>query len=280
MNRIPKLLSKSLADNLENYSKEVRKDVLKMIQNAGSGNPGSALSCVEILVWLLHHEMCIKVDNPKWELRDRLILSKGHAAPVFYAICSQLGWLKKNELLGFRRFNTKLQTHPEYNTLPFIDYTSGSLGQGLSAAVGMCLAANYLKITEPRFFVLLGDGEIQEGQIWEAAMSAGSYDLSNIIAILDYNKFQQDGKTESIMNIEPLADKWISFNWEVKEAYGHSFQSLYDALNSFRTSKPKLIIAHTIKGKGVSFMENNNDWHVGGKKFTTEVLNNALSELK
>jgi len=279
MNRIPKLLSQSLIDNLVNYSKEVRKDILKMIQNAGSGNPGSALSCVEVLVWLLHHEMHIKINDPRWNLRDRLILSKGHAAPVFYAICSQLDWLKKSELLGFRRFNTKLQTHPEYNTLPFIDYTSGSLGQGLSAAVGMGLAANYLKITEPRFFVLLGDGEIQEGQIWEAAMSAGSYNLSNIITILDYNKFQQDGKTESIMNIEPLTDKWISFNWEVKEADGHSFQSLWNALNSFETSKPKLIVANTIKGKGISFMENNNDWHVGGKKFTEQVLDKALSEL-
>jgi transketolase len=279
MNRIPKLLSRPLIDSLVNYSKEVRKDVLRMIQNAGSGNPGSALSCVEILVWLLHHEMHIKINDPHWNLRDRLILSKGHAAPVFYAICSQLGWLKKSELLGFRRFNTKLQTHPEYNTLPFIDYTSGSLGQGLSAAVGMGLAANYLKITEPRFFVLLGDGEIQEGQIWEAAMSAGSYKLSNIVTILDYNKFQQDGKTESIMNIEPLTDKWISFNWEVKEADGHSFQSLCDALNSCVTSKPKLIIANTVKGKGISFMENNNDWHVGGEKFTEQVLNKALSEL-
>jgi len=279
MNRIPKLLSQPLIDNLMNYSKEVRKDVLKMIQNAGSGNPGSALSCVEILVWLLHHEMHIKINDPRWSLRDRLILSKGHAAPVFYAICSQLDWLKKSELLGFRRFNTKLQTHPEYNTLPFVDYTSGSLGQGLSAAVGMALAANYKKISEPRFFVLLGDGEIQEGQIWEAAMSAGHYNLSNIIAILDYNKFQQDGKTKSVMNIEPLTDKWISFNWEVKEADGHLFQSLCDALSSCEASKPKLIIANTVKGKGISFMENNNDWHVGGKKFTEQVLDKALSEL-
>lgn len=280
MNRTPKPLSRPLISNLTNHSREVRKDILAMIQNAGSGNPGSALSCVEILVWLLHHEMHIKINNPRWNLRDRLILSKGHAAPVFYSICSQLRWLKKNELFGFRKFNTKLQTHPEYNTLPFIDYTSGSLGQGLSAAIGMALAANYKKISEPRFFVLLGDGEIQEGQIWEAAMSAGHYKLSNIIVILDYNKFQQDGKTESVMNIEPLDNKWISFNWEVKEADGHSFQSLYEALNSFETSKPKLIIANTVKGKGISFMENNNDWHVGGKKFTEEILSKALSELE
>ena len=264
---------------LEKYSKEVRKDVLKMIQNAGSGNPGSALSCVEILVWLLHHEMRFKKEKPRWVKRDRLILSKGHAAPVFYSIFSQIGLLKKNELLGFRNFNTKLQTHPEFNSLPFIDFPSGSLGQGLSGAVGMALACNYMKIHEPRFFVLIGDGEVQEGQIWEAAMSASNYHLSNIIAILDYNRFQQDGKIDDVMNIEPIKAKWKSFNWEIKEADGHSFSSLSKAITNFKTKKPKLLIAKTVKGKGISFMENNNEWHVGGSKFTQKILNESLNEL-
>ena len=182
-------------------------------------------------------------------------------------------------MLGFRNFNTKLQTHPEYDTLEFVDFPSGSLGQGLSAAVGMAIGAKYLRITEPRFFVLIGDGEIQEGQIWEAAMSASNYKLSNIIAILDYNRFQQDGKTDQVMDIEPLSDKWKSFNWEVKKCDGHSCDSLQKTLNSFSTKKPKLIIANTVKGKGISFMEKNNQWHVGGPKFSKNVLDKAMKEL-
>lgn len=265
---------------LENYSKQVRQDVLKMIQNAGSGNPGSALSCVDILVWLLHEEMNLKLDDPKWMNRDRLILSKGHAAPVFYSIFSQLGLIDRESLMGFRKFGTKLQTHPEYGKLPFIDFSSGSLGQGLSAAVGMSLAANYLNLSTPRFFVLLGDGELQEGQIWEAAMAAGNYSLSNIFAIIDLNRFQQDGNTGNIMDVQPLKEKWEAFKWEVQETDGHSFQSLKTSLNSFETQNPKLIIAKTIKGKNVSFMESNNDWHVGGPKFTEEILKQALEELK
>ena len=265
---------------LENLANEVRKDVLKMIHNAGSGNPGSALSCVEILVWLLHNEMKIKLDNPKWVNRDRLILSKGHAAPVFYSIFSQLELISKNDLLGFRKFDTKLQTHPEYGKLPFIDFSSGSLGQGLSAAVGMALASNYLKLSEPRFFVLIGDGEIQEGQIWEAAMAAGHYSLSQIIAVIDKNGFQQDEGIDQTIDIEPLLDKWNSFKWEVIKCDGHSFEDLNLALNSFNSDKPKLIVANTTKGKGISFMENNNEWHVGGPKFDNEILELALKELE
>ena len=279
MKRNTKKISNITKRELEKISKETRMDVLKMIQNAGSGNPGSALSCIEILVWLLHHEMRKKINDVRWNKRDRLILSKGHAAPVFYAIFSQLGLIKKKDLLGFRNFNTKLQTHPEYNTLEFIDFPSGSLGQGLSAAVGMAIGARYLNISESRFFVLIGDGEIQEGQIWEAVMSASNYNLSNIIAILDYNRFQQDGETDQVMNIEPLTEKWESFNWEVRKCDGHSFNSLQETLGSFSTKKPKLIIANTVKGKGISFMEKNNQWHVGGPKFTKDVLNEAMKEL-
>lgn len=278
--RNPKLLDENTEKKLNTNCVDVRRKSLSMIQNAASGNPGSALSCVEILVWLLHHEMRIKIEDPRWELRDRLILSKGHAAPVFYAICSQLGWIKEDDLFGFRRFETKLQTHPEYGTLPFVDYTSGSLGQGLSAACGMGLGAKYLNLDTPRFFVLIGDAETNEGQIWEAAMSAGHYELSNVIVIVDFNKFSQDGRTEEIMNVEPFLEKWKSFNWEVMECNGHSINNLHDALCSFKTPKPKIIIANTIKGKGVSFMENNNDWHTINKSFTKEILEKALLELK
>lgn len=279
MNRNPRLVYSPDNKQLTSYANRVRTDVLHMIQHAGSGNPGSALSCVEILVWLLHHEMRIRVPQPRWPKRDRLILSKGHAAPVFYSICTQLGWVKHKELMGYRQINTRLQTHPEYHKLICIDYTSGSLGQGLSAAVGMALAARYLKNLESRFFVLLGDGEIQEGQIWEAAMTAGHYELNNVVAILDRNVFQGDGATEKILSLEPLMEKWRAFRWEVQEADGHSFENLADVLSRFGSSKPKLLIAHTVKGKGVSFMEKNNEWHVGGKKFTGAVLKRALSEI-
>lgn len=267
-------------DLLKEISIEVRINALKMIQNAGSGNPGSALSCVEILVWLLLHEMNIDKENPKYKDRDRLILSKGHSAPVFYSICSELGWLDKDELLDFRKINTRLQTHPDYNTLDCVDYTSGSLGQGLSAANGMALASRYLKRESIRFFVLIGDGEMQEGQIWEAIMTAGSYKIGSIVAIIDRNIFQQDDSVASIKNLEPLEDKVVSFGWDVVKCNGHSFEALSKALQRDNQKTPLMIIADTIKGKGVSFMEGNNEWHVGGPKFSNEILNKAINEIK
>lgn len=266
-------------EDLLNIAKQTRKNSLMMIQNAGSGNPGSALSCVDILTWLMLCEMHIDKKNPKWEDRDKLILSKGHSAPVFYSICVHLGWIDRNELLGFRLANTRLQTHPDYNTLDCVDFPSGSLGMGLSAANGMALGARYLKKKIPRYFVLIGDGELQEGQVWEAAMTAGHYGLENITVIVDNNKFQQDGKTQNIMNITPMSDKWEAFGWQVAETDGHSFDDLSNTLRSLREAKPKIIIAHTIKGKGVSFMENNNDWHIGGPKFTEEILKKAMTEI-
>lgn len=262
------------------FALDVRRKVLRMIQHAGSGNPGSALSCVEILTWLMHYEMQIRREEPAWPGRDRLILSKGHAAPVFYALCSHFGWVAEEELLGFRCLDTRLQTHPEYDSIPGIDYTSGSLGQGLSAAAGMAIAARYLDQEDPRFFVLIGDGELQEGQIWEGAMAAGFYRLSNLVAIVDQNAYQGDRATNEVMSVEPLADKFSAFGWEVARADGHSFASLADAMQAFRTERPKVILASTTKGKGVSFMEGNNAWHVGGKKFTLELLQQALAGLR
>lgn len=282
MLRIAKALSSTSLRSLANDAREVRRDVLRMIHHAKSGNPGSALSCVEILTWLLRHEMHVDGREPRWPLRDRLVLSKGHAAPVFYSLAAKIGWIAANELLGFRRFNSRLQTHPEYDTLPCVDYTSGSLGQGLSAANGMAIAARYLRSAEPRFFVLLGDGELQEGQVWEAAMTAGHYCLGNVIAVVDRNCFQGDRAVQAEMDIEPLADKWRAFKWAVASVNGHDYAALATALSGLQSEseKPKLIIAETVKGRGVSFMENNNNWHVGGPKFTDELLAQALSELK
>ena len=264
---------------LENTAVSIRSDVLQMIQHAGSGNPGSALSCIEILTWLMRHEMNIRSDQPRWEERDRLILSKGHAAPVFYALSVLLGWIKKEELMGFRCFETRLQTHPEFNAIAGIDFASGSLGQGLSVAAGMAIAARYLKNKISRFFVLLGDGELQEGQVWEAAMTCGHYGLDKVIVIVDRNYLQGDNFVEISKNIEPLVEKFLAFNWEVKEVDGHSFCELEESLKSMKSQCPKLVVANTIKGKGVSFMENNNQWHVGGKKFTKNLLQQALSEI-
>lgn len=279
--RLAKSINTSARKKLTAAATEVRRDVLTMIQHAKSGNPGSALSCVEILTWLLRHEMDIDVNNPKWEQRDRLVLSKGHSAPVFYSLGCQLGWVKRDELLGFRCFKSRLQTHPEYTAMPCIDYTSGSLGQGLSAAGGMALAARYQKNETSRFFVLLGDGEIQEGQVWEAAMTIGHYGLSNVTAIIDRNTFQGDRAIDEQKDLEPLADKWRAFKWNVVTCDGHDYLELESALRELEAGeKPGIIIANTVKGKGVSYMENNNSWHVGGPKFTDERLSAALNELR
>jgi transketolase len=258
---------------LENFSSKVRKDILEMIYVAGSGNPGSALSCVEILIWL----MIVRMNN--YKRKNKLILSKGHSAPVFYSILSHLKKIKRNELFKFRMFNTKLQTHPDIIKLKrFVDFPSGSLGQGLSAANGMSLAAKYLN-KKLLCYVLIGDGEMQEGQIWEAIMTAGHYKLSNIIVIVDDNKFQQDGSTKKIKKLESLSKTVSSFGWEVLNTNGHSIDSLETVFKKFKSNKPKMIIADTVKGKGIKFMENNNDWHTGGKKFTLKKLQLAKKYL-
>lgn len=251
-----------------------------MIQHAGSGNPGSTLSIVDVLVWLYFHEMRINPEDCRDQARDRLVLSKGQAAPAYYSIFAKIGWLSENELLGFRGFETRLQTHPEYDTIPAIDFTSGSLGMGLSAVNGMALAARYQGKNDLRFFCILGDGELQEGQVWEAAMTAGHYCLENVILIVDRNVFQGDRSVAEVMELEPLADKWRSFGWEVVNVDGHDFAAMADALASLTSKKPKLMIADTIKGKGVSFMEGDNLWHTGGPKYTEELLEKSLRDLE
>ncbi len=247
---------------LAEIAKRVRYNTLYMITKAGSGHPGGSLSAVDIMVTLYFNVMRYKVEDPFWEDRDRFILSKGHACPALYAIFYELGIIKKEELDTLRKPGSRLQGHPDIKKLPWAEFSSGSLGQGLSFAVGVALAG---KIDKKDYytFVLIGDGESQEGQIWEAAMSARKFKLNNLIGITDRNGLQIDGETESVMPIDPLADKWRAFGWNVLEIDGHNFSQIISAIEKAKENKesPTMIIAHTIKGKGVSFMENVVDFH-------------------
>ncbi len=265
--------------DLQKLCRLVRRDVIEMIFSAKSGNPGSALSAVEFLIYLYFQYLSIRVDDPDWLERDRFILSKGHAAPTLYSVMARRGFLSVGELTTFRKFNSRLQTHPEYGSLPGLDFTSGSLAQGLSAGVGMALGLR-LREQSSRVMVYLGDGEIQEGQVWEAAMSAAHYKLGQLVAIVDSNKFQGDASVAEVMDLGALADKWRSFGWTVLEVDGHDFDSINAGFSSLDTDDgiPKVVIGHTIKGKGVSFMEGNNRWHVGGHMTQAE-YEYAVTEL-
>ncbi|MBC7320192.1 transketolase [bacterium] len=249
-------------ERLAEIARRVRYNALYMITKAGSGHPGGSLSAVDIMVTLYFNIMRYRVEDPFWEDRDRFILSKGHACPALYAIFYELGIIKKEELDTLRKPGSRLQGHPDVKRLPWAEFSSGSLGQGLSFAVGVALAG---KIDKKDYytFVLLGDGESQEGQVWEAAMSARKFRLNNLIGITDRNGLQIDGETESVMPIDPLADKWRAFGWNVLEIDGHNFSQIISAIEKAKESKesPTMIIAHTIKGKGVSFMENVVDFH-------------------
>jgi transketolase len=260
---------------LEAKAKEIRRHIIKMIAKAGSGHPGGSLSASDIITVLFFNKMRYDPKRLDWENRDRFILSKGHAAPALYAALAEAGFFSLDELKKLRKINSLLQGHPSKIT-PGVEICSGSLGQGLSVANGMALAAKVDK-KDYHVYVLLGDGEVQEGQIWEAAMTAAHYRLDNLTAILDRNRLQIDGSTEDIMSLEPLADKWKAFGWDVIEVNGHSFEELIDAMN-MKSEKPKMIIAHTIKGKGVSFMEHVVDFH--GKAPTAEEAEKALGELQ
>lgn len=277
--RSAKPIDTAKINELQDIARRVRVDSVKMIQHAGSGSPGSTLSVTDILVWLYFHEMRIDKGDCRWDGRDRLVLSKGQASPAYYSIFAKLGWVSENELMGYRGFETRMQTHPEYNTIPAIDYTSGSLGMGLSATNGMALAARYLGKNDLRFFCIMGDGETQEGQVWEAAMTAGHYRLSNVINVIDRNVFQGDRACADVMGQEPYEEKWRAFGWDVMVVDGHSFADLASVFAAFDPEKPKLLIADTIKGKGVSFMEGDNAWHTGGPKFDQGHLEQALKDL-
>lgn len=243
------------------HAKNIRKNVLKMITTANSGHPGGSLSAADILCYLYFEEMDIRQDNLNGIDRDRFVLSKGHAAPVLYATLAEKKLLTE-DLLSFRQINSKLQGHPNMNYVDGVDMSTGSLGQGISAAVGMALA-NKIDENDHRIYVLLGDGECEEGQVWEAAMSAAHYGLNNLCAIVDLNYLQIDGNIQDVMNPMPIDEKFAAFGWNVIVVNGHDYDQLRYAFDLARKQrrKPTMILAHTIKGKGVSFMENDPLWH-------------------
>ena len=263
---------------LQALCKEVRRDIVKMTAAAGSGHPGGSLSSVELLVSLYFAKMRHDPQRPDWANRDRFVLSKGHVAPVLYSVLARSGYFPIDELLTLRKLGSRLQGHPHMLSLPGLDNSSGSLGQGLSQANGLALAAR-LNGQDYRVYCLLGDGELQEGQVWEAIMTAAHYKLANVCAIVDYNNLQIDGTVEEIIGLDPLDDKWKAFNWHVISIDGHDIEQVlaaYDEAESIK-DKPTVIIAKSIKGKGVSFMENVAGWH--GKAPNADELAKALAEL-
>lgn len=265
-------------ENMTTQAKEIRKHIVKMITEAGSGHPGGSLSSVEILTYLYFKEMNIDPKNPTLKERDKFILSKGHAAPVQYATLAARGYFPEEELMNLRKLGSILQGHPDMRKVPGVEMSTGSLGQGLSVANGMALA-HKLDKSDNRIYVLLGDGEIQEGQVWEAAMASAHYKLDNLVGFLDHNGLQIDGPVEEVMSSEPVAEKWRAFNWHVIEIDGHDFKQIEAALAEAKgvKEKPTMIVAKTVKGKGVSFMENQVGWH--GVALKPEELERALEEL-
>ncbi|MBI2164955.1 MAG: transketolase [Chloroflexi bacterium] len=262
---------------LETIALTLRRDVVTMTAEAGSGHPGGSLSACEIVTSLYFALLRHNPQNPRWPERDRFILSKAHACPILYAALARAGYFPVEELMTFRRIGSRLQGHAHIMT-PGVEMSGGSLGQGLSFAVGTALAGR-LDRRDYRVYALLGDGECDEGQVWEAAMSAAHYKLDRLTAIVDRNRIQNDRFTSEVMELEPLADKWRAFGWHVQEIDGHSFPQI---LRAFQTAgdirgQPGVIIAHTVKGKGISFMENNVDFH--GRAPNKEELAQALKEL-
>lgn len=266
-------------DEMKEMAKTIRRDVVKMICEAGSGHPGGSLSSTDILVALYFNKMNHNPHKPADENRDRFILSKGHICPAVYAVLARAGYFPVDELMTLRKMFSRLQGHPALSKgLPGIEVSAGSLGQGLSIACGVALGARLDK-KNYKTFCLTGDGELQEGQIWEAVMTAAHYHLDNLVCIVDKNNLQIDGKVQEVMNLDPLIDKFKAFNWHVIDCDGHNLVELceaYDEALSYK-GKPICIIANTIKGKGVSFMENQAGWH--GKAPNNEQCELALQEL-
>ena len=259
---------------------KVRMGVIEAVFNAKSGHPGGSLSIADLLTYLYFKEMKVDPKNPKWEERDRLVLSKGHTAPGLYSVLAQKGYFPEDELKGLRQVGRLLQGHPDMKTIPGVDMSSGSLGQGISVACGMALSA---KISDEsyRVFTILGDGEIQEGQVWEAAMFAGFRKLDNLIAVVDNNGLQIDGKIDEVNSPYPTDEKFKAFNWHVINLDdAHDFSKIEAAFEEAKSvkGKPVVIIQKSVKGKGVSFMENNAAWH--GSAPNAEQYEQAMSELK
>ena len=263
---------------LEEKARQIRRLIVRMLAKAGSGHPGGSLSSADIVTCLYFKVMRYNSKDPRWPQRDRFHMSKGHCCPALYAALSEAGYFPQEHLWTLRKMGSILQGHPDRRT-PGVEVASGSLGQGLSVALGMSLSAK-IDVIDYRVYCLLGDGETQEGNIWEAAMAASHYKCDNLCAILDYNGFQIDGCTKEIMNLEPVLDKWRSFGWHTIEINGHSIPEILNAFEEAKSikGKPSIIIAHTIKGKGVSFMENVLDFH--GRAPTKEEEQKALKELE
>lgn len=258
---------------LQCKGKEYRRNIVEMVYLGKAGHPGGSLSCIDILNYIYNNKI-----NLNEERRSKLILSKGHVTPAIYSIFLGLGLIEKDELKTFRQVNSRLQGHPDRNKIKQLDANTGLLGQGLSIGVGMALAKKYKK-DDSSVFVIVGDGEMHEGQIWEALMSGAHYSLDNLIVFLDYNKLSSKGPVNKVMNLESIREKLIAFNWNVYEIDGHSYEEIDAAVNMAKKQKkgPSFIIANTIKGKGVSFMENNPKWHSG--TFTNEQYEIAMKEL-
>ncbi len=264
-------------DYLKNKAKEVRRDIIEQVYKAQSGHPGGSLSIADILTVLYFDEMNIDEKNPHWEERDRLVLSKGHCSPALYSCLANRGYFDKKELQTFRKIESKLQGHPDMNKVAGVDMTSGSLGQGLSISNGMAINAK-LDNKNYRVYCILGDGEIEEGQVWEAAMASCKYKLDNLCVIIDNNNLQIDGTIEEVMNSYPIDEKFKSFGFQVINIDGHDIDEILKAFEVAKNikNKPTCIIAKTIKGKGVSFMENKVEWH--GKAPNEEQYNQAIKE--
>lgn len=270
-------MAKSL-DELKSISKEIRKDIVKMLTESASGHPGGSLSATDIMTVLFFKEMNIDPNNEKDPNRDRFVLSKGHAAPVLYSTLARRGYFPVEELSTLRKFKSRLQGHPSIQYLPGIDMSTGSLGQGISAAVGMALAGKIDK-KDYRVYTILGDGELEEGQVWEASMCAAHYKLNNLTAFIDFNGLQIDGDITKVMNPCPIDKKFEAFGWNVLVIDGHNYEEIIDAIEKAKEckDKPTAVVCNTVKGKGVSFMENQAAWH--GTAPSKEQCETALKEL-
>lgn len=266
-------------EEMKEMTRQLRRNILTMIHKAGSGHPGGSLSAIDVLSVLYLNVLNHNPQEPNWPDRDRFILSKGHVCPALYAVLAECGYFPKSNLDTLRQFGSILQGHPCMNKTMGVEVSSGSLGQGLSVAVGAALGAK-ADGADYRVYCMMGDGEQQEGQIWEAAMTAGHYHLDNLCGIVDCNRLQIDGFVDDVMSIDPLADKWRAFGWHVAETDGHDVAVIERAFDEAKQTKgtPTVILAHTSKGKGVSFMEDTAGWH--GKAPNAEQLAQALAELE
>lgn len=260
------------------FAAKARIGIIEGVHSAKAGHPGGSLSICEVLSYLYNEEMRVDPKNPKWQSRDRFVLSKGHAAPALYATLALKGFFPVEDLKTLRKSDSYLQGHPNMNKIPGVDMSTGSLGQGISAAVGMAIGAK-LDNADFRVYTILGDGEIEEGEVWEAAMLAGNRQLDNLVAIVDYNGLQIDGTIEEVNSAYPIADKFKAFNWNVIEIDGHNYDEIEEAFNNAKQTKgkPTCIVMKTVKGKGVSYMENAVGWH--GKAPNDEEYEIAMGEL-